>query len=434
MTRPKVAVVGYPNVGKSTLVNRLSGSREAVVHEQSGVTRDRKEVEADWNGVEFTLVDTGGVDIEERGDLAQAVRRQARVAVGEADLALLVVDVRAGLRPGDAELAAELRGGPVPVIVAANKVDEGAQAGLAAEFYGLGLGDPVPVSATQGLGTGDLLDLVTERLPASARVPDADVPLAVIGRPNVGKSSLVNRLLGEERVIVTPTAGTTRDAIDTRIEWEGRAVKLIDTAGLRRRTKVAGTVDYYAQLRSEQAADRAQVAIVVCDAAEAVTSEDLRIAEMAMKKKCATVVALNKWDETRTDLEDAKARVTKKLRQRPQVLAVSAKSGRGLKRLVAEALSLADRSSQWIPTPELNRFLGDLQSLREPPAVRGKRLRMYYMAQFETSPPRFAIQVNNRGQVTRDYAYFLENRLRERYMLQGVPLVIDFKTSRGRSD
>ena len=234
-------------------------------------------------------------------------------------------------------------------------------------------------------------------------------------------------------MIVTPVAGTTRDSIDTRIEFEGREVVLVDTAGLRRRTKVAGSIDYYAQLRSEQAADRAQVAIVVCDAAESVTSEDLRIAEMAMKKKCATVIALNKWDVTRTDLEDAKARVAKKLRQRPHVLAVSAASGRGLKRLVAEALSLADRSSQWIPTPELNRFLGDLQSQREPPAVRGKRLRMYYMAQFETSPPRFAVQVNNRGQVTRDYAYFLENRLRDRYALQGVPLVIDFKTSRGRS-
>ena len=249
----------------------------------------------------------------------------------------------------------------------------------------------------------------------------------------MGKSSLLNRLLGEDRVIVTPIAGTTRDSIDTRIDFDGREVVLVDTAGLRRRTKVAGSIDYYAQLRSEQAADRAQVAIVVCDADEGVTSEDLRIAEMAMKKKCATVIALNKWDVTSTDLEDAKARVAKKLRQRPQVLAVSAASGRGLKRLVAEALSLADRSSQWIPTPELNRFLGDLQSQREPPAVRGKRLRMYYMAQFETSPPRFAVQVNNRGQVTRDYAYFLENRLRDRYGLQGVPLVIDFKTSRGRS-
>jgi GTPase len=434
MKRSKVAVVGYPNVGKSTLVNRLSGTREAVVHETAGVTRDRKEVDADWNGLGFTLVDTGGVDIAGEHELADEIRQQALAALDDAELAVLVVDARAGLRAGDAELARELRDGPVPAIVVANKVDEGTQQGLASEFYALGLGEPMPVSATQGLGTGDLLDLIVERLPEYAGEQEDATRLALIGRPNVGKSSLLNRLLGQERVIVTPVAGTTRDSIDTRIEFDGREVVLVDTAGLRRRTKVAGSIDYYAQLRSEQAADRAQVAIVVCDADEGITSEDLRIAEMAMQKKCATVIALNKWDVTRTDLEDAKARVTKKLRQRPQVLAVSAQTGRGLKRLVAEALSLADRSSQWIPTPELNRFLGDLQNLREPPAVRGKRLKMYYMAQFETNPPRFAIQVNNRGQVTRDYAYFLENRLRERYGLQGVALVIDFKTSRGRSD
>jgi GTPase len=433
MKRPKVAVVGYPNVGKSTLVNRLSGTREAVVHEQAGVTRDRKEVEADWNGRGFTLVDTGGVDIAGEHELANEIRHQTLAALADAELAVLVVDARAGLRPGDAELARELRGGPVPAVVVANKVDEGTQQGLASEFYALGLGDPLPVSATQGLGTGDLLDLIVARLPEHDGEVEEATSLALIGRPNVGKSSLLNRLLGEERVIVTPIAGTTRDAIDTRIDFDGREVILVDTAGLRRRTKVAGSIDYYAQLRSEQAADRSQVAIVVCDATEGVTSDDFRVADMAMKKKCATVLALNKWDVTRTDLEDAKARVERKLRQRPQVMAVSAKSGRGMKRLVAEALSLADRSSEWIPTPELNRFLGDLQNLREPPSTRGKRLRMYYMAQFETSPPRFAIQVNNRAQVTRDYAYFLENRLRDRYSLQGVPLVIDFKTSRGRS-
>jgi GTPase len=447
MKRPTVAVVGYPNVGKSTLVNRLSGTREAVVHEQAGVTRDRKEVEADWNGVGFTLVDTGGVDITEEGELFEAVRRQARAAIADADLALLVVDARAGLRPGDVELAGELRGGPVPVIVAANKVDDARQAGLAAEFYALGLGDPVAVSATQGLGSGDLLDLIVQRLPDTGAAGEEATRLALIGRPNVGKSSLLNKLLGEERVIVTPVPGTTRDAIDTRVEVDGRPVILVDTAGLRRRTKVAGTVDYYAQLRSERAAERAAVAIVVCDASEGITSEDLRVAEMAMQKKCATVIALNKWDvvgqaagsagraatASGTDLEDAKARVARKLRQRPQVMAVSALTGRGLKRLVAEALSLSDRSAQWIQTAELNRFLGDLQSTREPPAVRGKRLRMYYMAQFETSPPRFAVQVNDRSRLTRDYAYFLENRLRERWRLGGVPLVIDFKTSRGRS-
>ncbi len=431
MTRPKVAVVGYPNVGKSTLVNRLSETREAVVHEQAGVTRDRKEVEADWNGVGFTLIDTGGVDMADEGDIQEAVRRQARAAVAEADLALLVVDARAGLRPGDSELAAELRAGPVPVVVAANKVDEGAQQGMAAEFYKLGLGDPIPVSAAQGLGTGDLLDLLAERLPETTGAVEEVTRLAVIGRPNVGKSSLVNKLLGEERVIVTDVPGTTRDSIDTRIEFEGRPVTLVDTAGLRRRTKVAGTVDYYAQLRSERAAERAAVAIVVCDASEGVTSEDLRIAEMAMKKKCATVIALNKWDVTRTDLEDAKARVATKLRQRPRVMAVSAKTGRGLKRLVSEAVLLSDRAAQWIQTAQLNRFISDVQGIRQPPARRGRRLKIYYAAQFEASPPRMAIQVNDRRLITRDYAYFIENRLREQFELEGVPLVIDFKTSGG---
>ena len=433
MRRPTVAVLGYPNVGKSTLVNRLSGTRAAVVHEQAGVTRDRKEIDADWNGLAFTLIDTGGVDLAGEHDMAEEIRRQALIALEHADLALLVVDARAGLRPGDEELARELRGGRVPVIVAANKVDDARQAGLAAEFYGLGLGDPIAVSATQGLGTGDLLDTLVERLPRRDEELDEPTRLALIGRPNVGKSSLVNRLLGEERVIVTPEAGTTRDAIDTRIEFDGRPLTLIDTAGLRRRTKVAGTVDYYAQLRSEQAAERADVAIVVCDASEGVTSEDLSVAELAMKKKCATVLALNKWDVSDTDLEDAKARSARKLRQRPPVLAVSAKTGRGLKRLVAEALRVADSAQRRIPTSELNRFLSDLQTTREPPSVRGKRLRMYYMTQFETGPPRYAVQVNDRSRVTRDYAYFLENRLRDRYGLHGVPLVIDFKTSSGRS-
>ena len=430
MALQKVAVVGYPNVGKSTLVNRLSESRETVVHPEAGVTRDRKEVEADWNGRSFTLVDTGGVDLDETHDLAKSVQRQSRAAVAEAAVAVLVVDASAGLRPGDAELASELRAGPVPVIVAANKVDTALQAGGAAEFYALGLGDPVAVSAAHGLGTGDLLDIVVERL-ADAPVPEEEqtTRLAVIGRPNVGKSSLVNKLLGEERVIVADVAGTTRDSIDTRIEFDDRPVTLVDTAGLRRRTKVAGTVDYYAQLRSERAAERADVAIVLCDATQGITSEDFRIADLAMTTNCATVIALNKWDETDTDLEDARARVAKKLRQRPRLMAVSAKSGRGLRRLVAEALAIADRASERIPTPELNRFLSDLQGAKQPPATRGRRLKMYYMAQFQTSPPRFAVQVNDRSLIKRDYAYFLENQLRERFGLDGVPLVIDFKTS-----
>jgi GTP-binding protein len=431
MSLPKVAVVGYPNVGKSTLVNRLSGTRETVVHEQAGVTRDRKEVETEWNGRRFLLVDTGGVDLEERDSLARAVQLQARQALGEAEVAVLVVDARTGMRPGDAELADELRKSDVPVLVAANKIDDVSQQPDAAEFYALGLGDPIPVSATQGLGTGDLLDRVTGLMAGQAGEDAEEEPprLAVIGRPNVGKSSLVNRILGEDRVIVSEEAGTTRDSIDTRLEVEGKPLILVDTAGLRRRGKVAGTVDWYAQLRSERAAERADVAFVVCDASEGVTSDDFRVAELAMKSGCATVIVLNKWDIEDVDLEFTRARVAQKLRLRPQVMTASAKTGRGIKRLLDEALELADRVTQRIPTPELNRFLGDLQATRDPPAVRGKRLRLYYMAQYDVRPPRFSVQVNDRSLLTRSYAFFLENRLRGRYGLEGVPLVIDYKKS-----
>jgi GTPase len=425
---PKVAVVGYPNVGKSTLVNRLSGTREAVVHEQSGVTRDRKEVEAEWGGRRFLLVDTGGVDLADRDDLAQAVQQQARQAMAESDLVVLTVDARAGLRPGDEELARDLRASPVPVLVAANKVDDVRAMPDAAEFYRLGLGEPVAVSATQGLGSGDLLDRVVDHLPeAEEGEEEQPVRLAVIGRPNVGKSSLVNAFLGEDRVIVSEAAGTTRDAIDTRLQVDGRDVVLVDTAGLRRRTKVAGTVDYYAQLRSERAAERADVAIVVCDASEGITTEDLRIGELAMKNDCATLMVLNKWDIGATDVDDARARVKQKLRQRPKVITASAKTGRNVPRLLDEAIALADRMGERIPTPELNRFLGDVQSMREPPQKGGRRLRLYYMTQYGVRPPRFAIQVSDRNRLTRDYAYFVENRLRARYELDGIPLVIDFK-------
>jgi GTP-binding protein len=431
MALPKVAIVGYPNVGKSTLVNRLSESREAVVHEQSGVTRDRKEIEADWNGRRFLLVDTGGVDLEEEDDLSRAVQAQARMAIADSQVVVLVVDARAGLRSGDDDLARELRRADIPVIVAANKIDSAGSMPYAAEFYGLGLGDPVAVSAVQGLGSGDLLDRITEALEGAPEPEDDSdaIRLAVIGRPNTGKSSFVNRVLGEERVVVNDLAGTTRDSIDTRVEIEGRPVVLVDTAGLRRRTKVAGTVDWYAQLRSERAAERADVAIVMCDAAEGVTTEDMRIADLAMHSHCATVIALNKWDINETDLEDVKARIKQKLRQRPRVLTVSAMNGRGVRRLLLEALAIADRARQRIPTSELNRFLSDVQAARQPPMVHGKRLKMYYMTQFEERPPRYAIQVNNKGAVARDYAYFIENRLRERYGLEGVPLIIDFRTS-----
>jgi GTP-binding protein len=426
----KIAVVGYPNVGKSSLVNRLTQSREAVVHERAGVTRDRKELETEWNGRRLTLVDTGGVDLDDRDELAVQVQDQARAALADADVAMLVVDARGGLRPGDQEIADILRRGTLPVVVAANKIDSVRDLPLAAEFHALGFGDPVAVSAAQGLGTGDLLDRLTELAPeVEADDPDGVEPvrLAVIGRPNVGKSSLVNRFLGSDRVIVSSRAGTTRDAIDLPFTYGERELVLIDTAGLRRQAKVGDSVEYYTALRSQRAAERADVALVVCDATEGITSQDLRIGDLAMKSGCATALVLNKWDiATDVDLEYERARVHRKLRLRPRVLTASALTGRHLDRLMAEALALADRSRGRIPTPQLNNFLSEIVAGRQPPARQGHRLKLIFMTQTEEGPPRFSIQVNSRSRVTRDYAYYLENRLRERYRLEGIPLVIDF--------
>jgi GTPase len=441
----KVAIVGYPNVGKSSLVNRLTQSREAVVHETSGVTRDRKELATEWNGRSLTLIDTGGVDLASQEQLSGQIAEQARAALAEAEVAVLVVDARAGLRPGDHEMADLLRRAPVPVIVAVNKIDSAPDIPLAAEFHALGLGEPVPVSAAQGLGTGDLLDRIAELAPAEGEpspVNDDVIRLAVIGRPNVGKSSLVNRFVGQKRVIVSPEAGTTRDAIDLPLRIGERELVLVDTAGLRRQSRVAESLEYYTALRSRRAAERADVALVICDATDGITAQDLRIAELAMNSGCATALVLNKWDlvtepredggaSLHKDLEHERARAHRKLRLRPRVVTASAQTGRHVERLLIEAIALADRARTRIPTPQLNRFLADVVAARQPPAARGssrsvRRLKLLFMTQTGVRPPRFSIQANSRALVTRDYAYYLENRLRERYAMDGIPLIIDF--------
>jgi GTP-binding protein len=405
------------------------------VHELPGVTRDRNELSTEWNGRRLTLIDTGGVDLEERDDLARQIQDQARAALADAQVAVLVVDAKAGLRPGDAELADLLRRQPLPVIVAANKVDTVNDVPLSAEFHSLGLGDPLPVSAAHGLGTGDLLDRIVELGPKEEDdAGDQDpIRLAVIGRPNVGKSSLVNRFLGDERVIVSPKAGTTRDAIDLPLTFEDRELILIDTAGLRRQAKVGESIEYYTTLRSRRAAERAEVALVVCDAGDGITAQDLRVAELAMKTGCATALVLNKWDlNDELDLDHERARAHQKLRLRPRVITASAKTGRNVHRLLIESIALAERARTRIPTPQLNRFLSEVVANRQPPSRAGgrgrapQRLKLLFMTQTGERPPRFSVQVNSHALVTRDYAYYLENRLRDRFRLEGIPLIIDF--------
>ena len=423
-----VAIVGYPNVGKSTLVNRLTATRAAVVHETPGVTRDRKELLCEWAGERFLLVDTGGVDITDESAITRGAVAQARAAIKEADLVLFLVDARAGLTPGDAELTDILRRARKPVLLVANKLDDPARPELSHEFATLGFGQPVEISALHGHGTGDLLDAVLERLPGGKGQPVSDeaIRVAVLGRPNVGKSSLLNALLGQERLIVSDVPGTTRDAIDTVLETSDRTFVLVDTAGMRRKRKHRQGIEYYSELRALEAANQADVALILVDASEGVVEHDLTVADVARKAQCSTLVVLSKWDETTVEIEDVRARLESRLRQRPAIVTTSAKSGRGIARLLERVATLFDKHASRIGTPELNRFLAELREDRQPPSRRRKRLNLLYGTQTSVRPPRYRFFVNDPSLVTRDYAYWVENRMRERFALEGVPVSIDF--------
>src|SRR4051794_39809833 len=340
-----VAIVGFPNVGKSTLINRLTESRNAVVHETPGVTRDRKELICEWNGHEFLLIDTGGVDIADPTPLTRSIAEQAQAAIAEADLVLFVTDARAGAMPGDEELAAILRRSHKPVLLLANKIDDPDQDAFALEFHRLGLGDPIPVSALHGHGTGDLLDAIVSMLPGFGpqAVDESAIRVAILGRPNVGKSSLLNALLGEERVIVSEQPGTTRDAIDTVLHRDERTFVLVDTAGLRRKRKQRQGIEYYSELRALAAAERADVALVLVDASEGVVEQDLAIADIARKSMSSTLVVLSKWDIAEVGIEDVRDRLAPRLRQRPPVLAASAKTKRGIGKLLDRVVELYDK-------------------------------------------------------------------------------------------
>ena len=417
-----VAVVGFPNVGKSTLVNRLSGSRTAVVHEQPGVTRDRKELEAEWRGKLIRIVDTGGVDIADQSPMTQSIAAQAREGIAEADLVLFVVDAKGGITPGDEEVADILRRARKPVLLIANKIDDPAQDGLALDLHRLGLGDPIPLSALHGHGTGDLLDRIVAELPGEGReeIPETAVRVAILGRPNVGKSSLLNAILGRERVIVSELPGTTRDAIDTVFERGERTFVLVDTAGMRRKRRHRQGVEYYSELRALDAARRADIALVLIDTSEGIVEQDLSVADAARRAQCGTIVVLSKWDVTTVGIDDVRPELERRLRQRPPHVAVSAKTGRGIERLLDLIERQFDTYTSRIPTAELNRFLAELQERRQTP------VRILYGAQVESRPPRFRFTVNSRRDVTRDYGYWVENQLRDRFGFEGVPVTIDF--------
>lgn len=435
---PIVALVGRPNVGKSTLFNRLIGEHRAVVHDQPGTTRDRLYGTAEWRGRAFTVVDTGGIGLESgAGDLLMDVRIQAEEALREADVILLVVDSAAGITAADEEVAAQLRRTRKPTILVANKAESRRRQLDAAEFYRLGLGDPLPVSALHGEGTGDLLDEIlawfssrdeTEETPAA-------VSIAIVGRPNVGKSSLLNSLVGEERSIVRDEAGTTRDAIDTLIVRDHEAIRLIDTAGIRRRGRVAPGVEKFSVLRAVRAIERSDVAVLLIDAREGVLAQDTHVASFVDEAAKGLIIAVNKWDLVEkgphTTVEyTAAVRSALKFAGWAPVLFISAKTGQRIDRVLALARTIQEQRTRRVPTPRLNEVIREAVA-RHPLSERGRTLKIYYTAQTGTAPPTFTCFSNDPRLLHFSYTRYLENTLRDAFGFEGTPIRLVFRGREG---
>lgn len=425
-TLPIVAVVGRPNVGKSTLVNRIIGSRSAVVEEMSGVTRDRRQFGADWAGRDFILVDTGGWEVKPDGDLNMSIRQQAEGAVSGADAVVLVVDGTTELSDDDTGVISILRAAEIPVIVAVNKMDDVQVEWEVDRFWKLGLGDPQPVSAYHGRGVGDLLDRVVEALPDQDDVEDEpDIPrIAIVGRPNTGKSTLLNRLAGEERVIVSERPGTTRDPIDVDVEIDEVVYRLVDTAGIRRKPQISEDADFYAVLRAREALERADVAVLMVDSTEGITHQDQRIASEIVEAGVGLVVALNKWDA----IDEEQREITE--RSLPDrfsfigwapVLRMSAKTGARTHRLGAALDLVLETRQNRIPTGVLNRAIREWAAGHPPPVRKGRRPKLHYAVQAGTAPPTFVLFVSG-GDIGEDYLRFLENRLRGSHDFTGNPI------------
>ncbi|MEB3330029.1 MAG: ribosome biogenesis GTPase Der [Candidatus Sericytochromatia bacterium] len=437
MPLPTVAVVGRPNVGKSTFTNRLVGRREAIVHDEPGVTRDRQYLKSDWNGREFIVIDTGGIVPGEREDeILRSIRKQAEAAVEEADVILLMVDAKQGLTPADEEIAQFLRSANKPVMVVANKVDNVQMEADAAEFYELGLGTPHGVSSVHGLGVGDLLDEVVGAFPPADGVAPADeLKVAIVGRPNVGKSSLTNRLLGEERMIVSDVAGTTRDAIDSLLTHGEKRYLLVDTAGIRKRAKVDYGVEQFAVVRSLKAIERADVVVMVIDATVGVTEQDQRIAGMADDAGKPCVLVVNKWDLVPKDtytMEQFKKALRDKLHHidYAPMLFTSAATGQRVSKLLELAEAAAQEAQRRITTGLLNQVITEAIALNSPPTNKGRGMKVYYATQVRVGPPAFVLFVNDPGLVSQSYTRYLENKLREAFGFVGTPIRVVFRERR----
>ena len=454
LSLPVVAIVGRPNVGKSTLFNRLVGERVAIVDDVSGTTRDRVYATADWNGRDFTVVDTGGLELEPGTQIEARVQDQARVAMEEADLILFVVDAEAGLAPLDHEVADRLRRATKPVILVVNKADNPRREAEGAEFYALGFDPTITVSAQHGRNTGDLADEIVERLPPAApEAPsvqtDADLPtdaelaelaeaemgpprVAIVGRPNTGKSTFVNRVLGQERMIVADTPGTTRDPVDTAVELDGEPMILIDTAGIRRRGSIDRGIERYSVLRAMKAIDRADVAVVMTDATEGYTAQDAHVVGHVLEAGKGIVLVINKWDEVEKDGTTADAWLKRLRRDAPylawaDIVFASALTGQRVERVLREARRVADERYRRVSTGELNRVVMDAVRAHPPSHVRNRLPKVLYATQVAVAPPTFVIFVNDPELIHFSYKRYLENRIREEYGFLGTPIRLIFR-------
>ena len=430
MSKPIVAVVGRPNVGKSTLFNVLAGSKISIVKDTPGVTRDRIYAECNWLDKNFTLIDTGGIEPESGDIILSKMREQAQIAIDTADVIIFLVDVQQGLQDADSKVADMLRRSRKPVILTVNKVDslEKYMADVY-EFYNLGIGDPMPISSVNRLGLGDLLDAVVEKFPGDAEtdLEDDRPKIAVVGKPNVGKSSIINRLTGENRVIVSDIAGTTRDAIDTDIEWNGREYVFIDTAGLRRKSKVKEDLERYSIIRTVSAVERADVVVIVIDAVEGVTEQDAKIAGIAHDKGKGIVIAVNKWDAKEKD-DKTIYRFTEEVRKilsfmtYAEIVFISAKTGQRLNRLFEVIDMVIENQNLRVQTGVLNEILTEAVAMQQPPTDKGKRLRIYYMTQVSVKPPTFVMFVNDKNLMHFSYTRYIENKIRDTFGFRGTAI------------